>query len=115
MFRPRPPTAGGQVWRSPERHGHLTDIMKAPIRHLPLAMKGLLPTKGRTLAVMHVCGIAIAQFRKHAKRAGTLDAHVHRSQQSTVAQAYEEFDEADTMKPSADYDRIAVHRRHSGP
>src|SRR3990167_4997807 len=44
----------GMVWCSPERHGQITGIMKAQIDHLPLEMKGLRPTQGRTLAVMQV-------------------------------------------------------------
>ncbi len=38
----------GQVWCSPERHGQITGIMKAQIDHLPLEMKGMRPTQGRT-------------------------------------------------------------------
>ena len=44
----------GQVWCSPERHGQITGIMKTQIDHLPLEMKGMRPTQGRTLAVMQV-------------------------------------------------------------
>src|SRR3546814_9704809 len=35
----------GQVWCSPERHGQITGIMKAQVDHLPLAYKGLRPTR----------------------------------------------------------------------
>lgn len=45
----------GQVWCSPERHGQITGVMKTQIGHLPLAMKGMRPTQGRTMAVMQVC------------------------------------------------------------
>ena len=44
----------GQVWCSPERHGQITGVMKTQIDHLPLAMGGMRPTQGRTLAVMQV-------------------------------------------------------------
>src|SRR3546814_12392705 len=44
----------GQVWCSPERHGQISGIMKTQIDHLPLAMGGMRPTQGRTLAVMQV-------------------------------------------------------------
>ena len=46
----------GQIWCSPERHGPITDVMKAQIDHLPLNMGGRRPTQGRTLAVMQVSG-----------------------------------------------------------
>lgn len=46
----------GMVWCSPERHGQTTGIVKAQIDHLPLKMKGMRPTRGRTLAVMQVSG-----------------------------------------------------------
>jgi len=46
----------GQVWCSPERHGTISGIMKAQIDHLPLKLKGMRPTQGRTLAVMQVSG-----------------------------------------------------------
>ncbi len=46
----------GQVWCSPERHGAVTGVMKSQIDWLPLAMGGVRPTQGRTLAVMQVSG-----------------------------------------------------------
>ena len=46
----------GQVWCSPERHGQISAVMKAQVDHLPLAMGGVRPTQGRTLAVMQVSG-----------------------------------------------------------
>ncbi|WP_176594097.1 arsenical resistance protein ArsH [Sphingobium sp. EM0848] len=97
----------GQVWCSPERHGQITGIMKAQIDHLPLEMKGLRPTQGRTLAVMQVSGgsqsfNAINTLRLLGRwmRMFTIP------NQSSVAMAYREFDEAGRMKPSSYYDRI---------
>jgi arsenic resistance protein ArsH len=46
----------GQVWCSPERHGAMTGIMKAQIDWIPLALRALRPTQGKTLAVMQVSG-----------------------------------------------------------
>ncbi len=46
----------GFVWVSPERHGAMTGIMKAQIDWIPLAMGGVRPTQGKTLAVAQVCG-----------------------------------------------------------
>ena len=44
----------GMVWCSPERHGAMTGIMKAQIDWIPLALGGVRPTQGKTLAVMQV-------------------------------------------------------------
>jgi arsenical resistance protein ArsH len=46
----------GMVWCSPERHGSMTSIMKSQIDWIPLALGGVRPTQGKTLAVMQVSG-----------------------------------------------------------
>lgn len=97
----------GQVWCSPERHGQITGIMKTQIDHLPLAMKGMRPTQGRTLAVMQVC--AGSQSFNSVNTLRILGRWMRMftiPNQSSVAKAYEEFDEAGRMKPSSYYDRI---------
>ena len=97
----------GQVWCSPERHGQMTGIMKALIDHLPLAYKGLRPTQGRTLAVMQVSAGSQSFNTINTMRVlGRWMRMVTIPNQSSVAKAYEEFDEAGRMKPSAYYDRI---------
>lgn len=97
----------GQVWCSPERHGQMTGIMKAQIDHLPLAFKGLRPTQGRTLAVMQVCAGSQSFNTVNTLRVlGRWMRMFTIPNQSSVAKAYEEFDEAGRMKPSAYYDRI---------
>ena len=96
-----------QVWCSPERHGTITGIMKAQIDHLPLAYKGLRPTQGRTLAVMQVCAGSQSFNTVNTLRIlGRWMRMVTIPNQSSVAKAYDEFDEAGRMKPSAYYDRI---------
>ncbi|CAM5325337.1 NADPH-dependent FMN reductase ArsH [Aquamicrobium terrae] len=97
----------GQVWCSPERHGSMTGIMKAQIDWLPLSLGGVRPTQGRTLAVMQVCGgsqsfNAVNQLRILGRwmRMFTIP------NQSSVAKAFVEFDEAGRMKPSPYYNRI---------
>lgn len=97
----------GQVWCSPERHGSMTGIMKAQIDWLPLSLGGVRPTQGRTLAVMQVSGgsqsfNAINQLRVLGRwmRMFTIP------NQSSVAKAFNEFDEAGRMKPSSYYNRI---------
>lgn len=96
-----------QVWCSPERHGQITGIMKTQIDHLPLAYKGLRPTQGRTLAVMQVS--AGSQSFNSVNTLRVLGRWMRMftiPNQSSVAKAYEEFDEAGRMKPSSYYDRI---------
>jgi len=97
----------GQVWCSPERHGAMTGIMKAQIDWIPLTMGAVRPTQGKTLAVMQVSGgsqsfNAINQLRV----LGRWMRMVTIPNQSSVAKAYEQFDEAGRMKPSPYYDRV---------
>jgi arsenic resistance protein ArsH len=97
----------GQVWCSPERHGAMTAIMKAQIDWIPLSIGAVRPTQGKTLAVMQVSGgsqsfNAVNQLRV----LGRWMRMVTIPNQSSVAKAFEQFDEAGRMKPSPYYDRI---------
>ena len=97
----------GQVWCSPERHGAMTGIMKAQIDWIPLSIGSVRPTQGKTLAVMQVSGgsqsfNAVNQLRV----LGRWMRMITIPNQSSVAKAYEQFDEAGRMKPSAYYDRV---------
>lgn len=97
----------GQVWCSPERHGQITGIMKSQIDHLPLAYKGLRPTQGRTLAVMQVSAGSQSFNTINTMRVlGRWMRMFTIPNQSSLAKAYEEFDETGRMKPSSYYDRI---------
>jgi arsenic resistance protein ArsH len=97
----------GQVWCSPERHGQITGIMKLQIDHLPLAYKGLRPTQGRTLAVMQVSAGSQSFNTVNTLRVlGRWMRMITIPNQSSVAQAFAEFDEAGRMNPSSYYDRI---------
>lgn len=96
----------GQVWCSPERHGTLTAVFKNQIDWLPLESAGIRPTQGRTLAVMQVCGGSQSFNAVNALRVlGRWMRMVTIPNQSSVAKAYQEFDDAGRMKPSAYYDR----------
>lgn len=96
-----------QVWCSPERHGQITGIMKTQIDHLPLAYKGLRPTQGRALAVMQVsAGSQSFNSVNTLRILGRWMRMFTIPNQSSVAKAYDEFDEAGRMKPSEYYDRI---------
>ena len=97
----------GQVWCSPERHGQITGIMKAQIDHLPLELKGMRPTQGRTLAVMQVSGGSQSFNAVNSLRLlGRWMRMFTIPNQSSIAMAYKEFDEHGRMRPSAYYDRI---------
>jgi arsenic resistance protein ArsH len=97
----------GQIWCSPERHGQITGVMKAQIDHLPLNMGGMRPTQGRTLAVMQVSGGSQSFNAVNTLRLlGRWLRMVTIPNQSSVAKAFQEFDEAGRMRPSSYYERI---------
>ena len=97
----------GQVWCSPERHGQITGIMKLQIDHLPLSMGGMRPTQGRTLAVMQVSAGSQSFNSVNTLRVlGRWMRMVTIPNQSSVAKAFNEFDDAGRMKPCSYYDRI---------
>lgn len=95
------------VWISPEQHGAMTAAFKNQIDWLPLSEGAIRPTQGRTLAVMEVSGgsqsfNAVNQMRILGRwmRMFTIP------NQSSVAQAWQEFDDAGRMKPSSYRDRV---------
>jgi len=97
----------GQVWTSPERHGAMSAVMKAQIDWIPLSVGAVRPTQGRTLAVMQVSGgsqsfNAVNQMRVLGRWMRTVTI----PNQSSVAKAFQQFDEAGRMKPSSYYDRV---------
>jgi arsenic resistance protein ArsH len=97
----------GQVWCSPERHGTITGVFKSQIDWIPLELGSVRPTQGRTLAVMQVSGGSQSFNAVNALRVlGRWMRMLTIPNQSSVAKAYQEFDEAGRMKPSAYYDRI---------
>ena len=97
----------GQVWCSPERHGSMTGIMKAQIDWIPLAIGAVRPTQGKTLAVVQVSGGSQSFNAVNQMRVlGRWMRMITIPNQSSVARAYEQFDEDGRMKPSAYYDRV---------
>lgn len=97
----------GHVWCSPERHGNFTGIFKSQIDWLPLESGGVRPTQGRTLAVCQVnAGSQSFNTVNNLRILGRWMRMITIPNQSSVAKAYEEFDEAGRMKPSAYYDRL---------
>ena len=99
--------AEGMVWTSPERHGAMTGIMKAQIDWIPLALGAVRPTQGKTLAVMEVSGGSQSFNAVNQMRIlGRWMRMITIPNQSSVAKAFAEFDEAGRMKPSAFYERV---------
>ena len=97
----------GMVWCSPERHGAMTGIMKAQIDWIPLSQGAIRPTQGKTLAVMEVSGgsqsfNAVNQMRVLGRWMRMLTI----PNQSSVAKAYQEFDDAGRMKASPYYEWV---------
>ncbi|EMI4481726.1 TPA: arsenical resistance protein ArsH, partial [Enterobacter hormaechei] len=97
----------GMVWCSPERHGAMTGIMKAQIDWIPLSEGAVRPSQGKTLAVMQVCGGSQSFNAVNQMRIlGRWMRMITIPNQSSVAKAWQEFDEDERMKPSSYYDRI---------
>ncbi|MEY1662222.1 arsenical resistance protein ArsH [Isoalcanivorax beigongshangi] len=99
--------AEGMLWVSPERHGAMTAIMKAQIDWIPLALGGVRPTQGKTLAVMEVSGgsqsfNAVNQMRILGRWMRMLTL----PNQSSIPKAFTEFDDHDRLKPSPLYLRV---------
>jgi arsenic resistance protein ArsH len=97
----------GMVWSSPERHGAMTGLMKTQIDWVPLSEGAVRPTQGKTLAVMQVSGgsqsfNAVNQMRILGRWMRLITI----PNQSSIPKAFQEFDEAGRMRPSALYDRI---------
>ncbi|HAN4744981.1 TPA: arsenical resistance protein ArsH [Escherichia coli] len=97
----------GMVWCSPERHGTMTGIMKAQIDWIPLSEGAVRPSQRKTLAVMQVCGGSQSFNTVNQMRVlGRWMRMLTIPNQSSVAKAWQEFDEDGRMKPSSYYDRI---------
>jgi arsenic resistance protein ArsH len=99
--------AEGMVWSSPERHGAMSAVLKAQIDWIPLSVGSVRPTQGKTLAVMQVCGGSQSFNAVNQMRVlGRWMRMITIPNQSSVAKAYQEFDDAGRMKPSSYYDRV---------
>ena len=97
----------GHVWISPEQHGSMTAAFKNQIDWLPLSDGAVRPTQGRTVAVMEVSGgsqsfNAVNQLRI----LGRWMRMVVIPNQSSVAKAWQEFEDDGRMKPSSFRDRV---------
>jgi arsenic resistance protein ArsH len=74
--------------------------MKLQIDHLPLSLGGMRPTQGRTLAVKQVSGGSQSFNAVNTLRLlGRWMRMVSIPNPSSVAKAFQEFDEAGRMSP----------------
>ena len=97
----------GQVWSSPEMHGNVTGILKNQIDWIPLTIGAVRPTQGKTLAVMQVSGGSQSFNAVNTLRIlGRWMRMFTIPNQSSVAKAYQEFNEDGTMKDSPYRDRV---------
>ena len=97
----------GQVWSSPELHGQVSGMMKNQLDWIPLSMGAVRPTQGRTLAVMQVSGGSQSFNAVNTLRLlGRWMRMFTIPNQSSVAKAYQEFNEDGTMKDSPYRDRV---------
>ena len=85
----------------------MTGIMKAQIDWIPLNVGAVRPTQGKTLAVMQVSGGSQSFNAVNTLRLlGRWMRMITIPNQSSIAKAFMEFDEAGRMKPSAYYERV---------
>ncbi len=99
--------AEGFVWCSPERHGAMTAVMKAQIDWIPLAMGGVRPTQGKTLAVMQVSGGSQSFNTVNQLRIlGRWMRLITIPNQSSVPRAYQVFDDAGRLPAGPLYSRV---------
>ena len=85
----------------------MTSILKSQIDWLPLTLGAVRPTQGKTLALMQVSGGSQSFNAVNQMRIlGRWMRMITIPNQSSVAKAFLEFDEAGRMKPSSYYDRV---------
>ena len=97
----------GQVWSSPELHGNMSGLMKTQIDWIPLTIGAVRPTQGRTLAVMQVSGGSQSFNAVNSMRVlGRWMRMITIPNQSSVAKAYQEFNEDGSMKDSSFRNRV---------
>lgn len=97
----------GQVWSSPELHGSMSGLMKTQIDWIPLSIGAVRPTQGRTLALLQVSGGSQSFNAVNSMRIlGRWMRMITIPNQSSVAKAYQEFNDDGIMKESAFRERV---------
>lgn len=97
----------GHVWVSPEMHGTPTGAFKNQIDWLPLNTGSVRPTQGRTCVVLQVNGGSqsfnvVNELRRLARWMRMPCC----TNQSSIAKAWQEFDDDGRMKDSGFRDRV---------
>ena len=88
-------------------HGNVSGVFKNQIDWIPLTIGAVRPTQGRTLAVLQVSGGSQSFNAVNTMRIlGRWMRMITIPNQSSVAVAYNEFEENGQMKPSAYRDRV---------
>jgi len=99
--------AEAHVWISPEIHGNLSGAMKNQIDWIPLSDGAVRPTQGKTLAVMQISGGSQSFNAVNSLRVlGRWMRMFTIPNQSSIAMAWQEFDEQGRLKPSAYRERV---------
>lgn len=97
----------GMVWCSPELHGNLTSVIKNQIDWIPLTLGAVRPTQGRTLAVMQVSGGSQSFNAVNSLRIlGRWMRMFTIPNQSSIAMAWQEFNDDGSMKDSSYRERL---------
>jgi len=97
----------GHVWVCPEMHGCVTGAFKNQIDWLPLNTGSVRPTQGRTCVVLQVNGGSQSfNVVNELRRLSRWMRMPCCTNQSSVAKAWQEFDDDDRMKPSSFRDRV---------
>lgn len=90
-----------QVWSSPEIHGNMSGVLKNQIDWIPLAEGAVRPTQGKALAVMQVSGGSQSFNAVNNMRIlGRWMRMLTIPNQSSIAKAWQEFNDDGSMKES---------------
>jgi len=95
------------VWVSPEVHGNISSVLKNQIDWIPLNVGAVRPTQGKLLAVMQVCGGSQSfNVVNNLRILGRWMRMFTIPNQSSIAKAYEQFNDDGTMKESSYRERM---------
>lgn len=96
-----------QVWISPEIHGTVSAVFKNQIDWLPLDQSAVRASQGKTLAVMQISGGSQSFNTVNALRVlGRWMRMFTIPNQSSIPQAWQEFDDNGHLKDSSFRDRV---------
>eukprot|EP00929_Paragymnodinium_shiwhaense_P016469 TRINITY_DN124849_c0_g1_i1.p1 TRINITY_DN124849_c0_g1~~TRINITY_DN124849_c0_g1_i1.p1 ORF type:complete len:345 (-),score=66.36 TRINITY_DN124849_c0_g1_i1:329-1216(-) len=97
----------GMVWISPEVHGNFSAVFKNQVDWMPLSEGAIRPTQGKIVAVMQVeAGSQSFNTVNNLRTLGRWMRCVVIPNQSSIPQAYKEFDEDVTLKQGPFRSRI---------